>query len=50
VSGAGRKAAPLTPAMVGLNADELARSYEAFPPERARRITERLEIHPTTKH
>jgi hypothetical protein len=28
----------------------LASLYEAFPPEQARRIAERLEIHYTPKH
>jgi hypothetical protein len=33
-----------------LNTHKLASLYEAFPPERARRIAERLEIHHTPKH
>jgi DDE superfamily endonuclease len=33
-----------------LNTHKLASLYEAFPPEQARRIIERLEIHYTPKH
>ncbi len=33
-----------------LNTHKLASLYEAFPPERARRIAEKLEIHHTPKH
>jgi hypothetical protein len=33
-----------------LNTHKMASLYEAFPPERARRIAERLEIHHTPKH
>ena len=33
-----------------LNTHKVASLYEAFPPERARRIAERLEIHDTPKH
>jgi hypothetical protein len=33
-----------------LNAHKIASLYEAFPPERARRIAEKLEIHHTPKH
>ena len=33
-----------------LNTHKLASLYEAFPPEQARRIAERLEIHHTPKH
>ena len=33
-----------------LNTHTLASLYEAFPPEQARRIAERLEIHYTPKH
>jgi len=33
-----------------LNTHKVASLYEAFPPERARRIAERLEIHHTPKH
>ena len=36
--------------MDNLNTHKLAWLYQAFPPERARRITERLEIHHTPKH
>ena len=32
------------------NTHRLASLYEAFPPERARRIADRLEIHHTPKH
>jgi hypothetical protein len=33
-----------------LNTHKLASLYEAFPPDRARRIAERVEIHHTPKH
>lgn len=36
--------------MDNLNTHKLASLHEAFPPERARRIAERLEIHHTPKH
>jgi DDE superfamily endonuclease len=36
--------------MDNLNTHRTASLYEAFPPERARRIVERLEIHHTPKH
>jgi hypothetical protein len=36
--------------MDNLNTHKLASLYEAFPPDRARRIAERLEIHHTPKH
>src|SRR5512135_872812 len=36
--------------MDNLNTHKLASLYEAFPPERARRIADELEIHPTPKH
>jgi hypothetical protein len=36
--------------MDNLNTHKLASLYEAFPPEQARRISERLEIHHTPKH
>jgi hypothetical protein len=36
--------------MDNLNTHKLASLYEAFPPEPARRIAERLEIHHTPKH
>jgi hypothetical protein len=36
--------------MDNLNTHTPASLYEAFPPEEARRIVEKLEIHPTPKH
>jgi hypothetical protein len=36
--------------MDNLNTHKLASLYEAFPPERAKRIADRLEIHHTPKH
>jgi hypothetical protein len=36
--------------MDNLNTNKLASLYEAFPPEQARRIAEKLEIHHTPKH
>jgi len=36
--------------MDNLNTHKLASLYEAFPPEQARRIADRLEIHYTPKH
>src|SRR3954468_10180331 len=36
--------------MDNLNTHRIASLYEAFPPERARRIAERLEIHHTPVH
>ena len=36
--------------MDNLNTHKLASLYEAFPPERARRIAERFEVHHTPKH
>ena len=36
--------------MDNLNTHSTASLYEAFPPEEARRLTERLEIHYTPKH
>jgi hypothetical protein len=36
--------------MDNLNTHKLASLYEAFPPERARRIAERIEVHHTPKH
>lgn len=36
--------------MDNLNTHKLASLYEAFPPEQARRLAERLEIHHTPKH
>ena len=37
-------------AMDNLNTHRLASLYEAFPPEQARRIAEKLEVHHTPKH
>jgi hypothetical protein len=36
--------------MDNLNTHKLAWMYEAFPPEQARRIAEKLEVHHTPKH
>ncbi len=36
--------------MDNLNTHKLASLYEAFPPEEARRLVERLEVHHTPKH
>ena len=36
--------------MDNLNTHKLASLYEAFPPEQARRIAERIEVHYTPKH
>jgi DDE superfamily endonuclease len=36
--------------MDNLNTHKIASLYEAFPPEQARRIAEKLEIHYTPKH
>jgi hypothetical protein len=36
--------------MDNLNTHKLASLYEAFPPEHARRIAERIEVHHTPKH
>src|SRR5262245_57784306 len=36
--------------MDNLSTHKVASLYEAFPPERARRIAERLEVHHTPKH
>jgi hypothetical protein len=36
--------------MDNLNTHKLASLYEAFPPEQARRVAERLEVHHTPKH
>jgi len=36
--------------MDNLNTHKLASLYEAFPPEQAKRIADRLEIHHTPKH
>jgi hypothetical protein len=43
-------AATIVLVMDNLNTHKLASLYEAFPPEQARRIAERLEIHHTPKH
>jgi hypothetical protein len=40
----------ITLVMDNLNTHKLASLYEAFPPEEARRIIEKLEIHHTPKH
>ena len=45
-----REAEKLVLVMDNLNTHKLASLYEAFPPEQARRIAERLEIHYTPKH
>jgi hypothetical protein len=44
------EAAKVVLVMDNLNTHKLASLYEAFPPEQARRIAERLEIHHTPKH
>jgi len=44
------EAEKVVPVLDNLNTHKLASLYEAFPPERARRIAERLEIHHTPKH
>jgi len=44
------EAEQVAPVVHGLNAHKLTASYEAFPPEQARRIAEKLEIHYTPKH
>ena len=36
--------------MDNLNTHKIARLYQAFPPDQARRIDEKLEIHHTPKH
>jgi hypothetical protein len=43
-------AAKVVLVMDNLNTHKVASLYEAFPPEQARRIAERLEIHHTPKH
>jgi hypothetical protein len=43
-------AARIVLVMDNLNTHRLASLYEAFPPEQARRIAERLEAHQTPKH
>jgi DDE superfamily endonuclease len=40
----------VVPVLDNLNTHKLASLYEAFEPERARRIAERLEVHYTPKH
>src|SRR5438874_618103 len=40
----------VVPVLDNLNTHKVASLYEAFPPEQARRIAERLEVHPTPKH
>ena len=44
------EAAKIVLVMDNLNTHKPASLYEAFPPEQARRIAERLEIHHTPKH
>jgi len=44
------EAEKVVPVMDNLNTHRIASLYEAFPPERARRIAERLEIHHTPVH
>jgi hypothetical protein len=44
------QAAKVVLVLDNLNTHKLASLYEAFPPEQARRIAERLEIHYTPKH
>lgn len=44
------KAEKIVLVMDNLNTHSPASLYEAFPPDEARRIAERLEIHPTPKH
>jgi len=50
VDGRYREAEKVVLVMDQLNTHWPASLYEAFPPEGARRIAERLEIHPTPKH
>jgi hypothetical protein len=45
-----REAEQIVLVMGNLNTHKLASLYEAFPPERARRIAERFEVHHTPKH
>jgi hypothetical protein len=40
----------VVPVMDNLNTHKLASLYQAFPPERARRLAERFEVHHTPKH
>ena len=50
VDGRYREAEKVVLVMDQLNTHSLASLYEAFPPEEARRLTERLEMHHTPKH
>jgi hypothetical protein len=50
VDGRYRDAEKVVLVMDQLNTHSAASLYEAFPPEEARRLTERLEIHHTPKH
>ena len=50
VDGRYKDAAKVVLVMDQLNTHELASLYEAFPPEEARRVAERLEVHHTPKH
>lgn len=50
VDGRYRQAQKIVLVMDQLNTHSIASLYEAFPPEEARRIADRLEIHPTPKH
>jgi hypothetical protein len=45
-----REAEQIVLVMDNLNTHKLASLYEAFPPEQARRIAERFEVHHTPKH
>jgi hypothetical protein len=45
-----REAERIVLVMDNLNTHKLASLYEAFPPEQARRIAERFEVHHTPKH
>jgi hypothetical protein len=44
------KAGKIVPVMDDLNAHKLSSLYEAFEPAEARRLVERLEVHPTPRH
>src|SRR5215211_7918857 len=50
VDGAYRRAEKVVLVMDQLNTHSAASLYEAFPPEEAKRIADRLEIHHTPKH
>jgi hypothetical protein len=50
VDGRYREAEKIVLVMDQLNTHSPASLYEAFPPEEARRLTERLEVHHTPKH